>query len=98
MGTVVDENGYATYVLTLNGTINITYRFCFSKYGSDVCAHDHYEFLSYLVSDTGYLSHFVNAAAVDAAGGHRAYAEQFCNSILGDKVNTNQFDLFEGCY
>lgn len=38
--------------------------------------------------------HFVNAAAVDAAGGHHAYAELFCSSILGDKVNTNQFDLF----
>jgi hypothetical protein len=99
MDTVIDKEGYTSHVATLNGTRNINYRYCSKRFGgSGATAHDHFEFLNLLISETGYLSHFVNAAAVESYGGHHAYAKLFCNEFIGDKVNTAQVDLFDCCF
>jgi hypothetical protein len=92
---------YSDFTVSLGG-ISIKYRYCPKWFGgldkSDAYAHDHFEFLSLLVSETGYLSHFVNAGAVNAAGGHQAYAELFCKEAVGDKANVGQVDLFDCCF
>ncbi|MEQ1545993.1 MAG: hypothetical protein HOO93_05485 [Methyloglobulus sp.] len=95
----INKEQYSEHVITLNGTIRINYRYWNNRFGGiDEYSHDHFEFNSLLISETGYLSHFVNSAVVANYGGHADYAELFCKEKTKDKVNIAQVDLFECCF
>lgn len=93
-----DKDKYTSHSVMV-GAILVNYRYCKGKFGGSL-THDHFEFLSNLISETGYRSHFVFSEEVDAAGGHNAYAAAFCAEHLSSnsKVDTNQADLFECCF
>ncbi len=91
MGTITDKDGYTRYTIVVNGLL-IEYRYCSRRFGGETFAHDHFEFLSFYISETGYRSHFVNSAAVDSVDGFGQYAELFCKAMLKDV--SPQLDLF----
>lgn len=59
------------------------------RYMSD---HDHFEFRSECVSETGYRSHFVLHELVEAAGGHKAFALGFVEANF--RMAVRQASLF----
>lgn len=91
MGTITDKDGYTRHTAVVNGQ-PIEYRYCPRRFGGETFAHDHFEFLSFHISETGYRSHFVNSEAVDSANGFEQYAEIFCKAMFKDV--SPQLDLF----
>lgn len=94
-----DKDKYTSHSVMV-GSIVVNYRYCKARFGGTLSPHDHFEFLSSYISETGYLSHFVFSGEVDAVGGHAAFATLFSEHRLSrnSKVNTSQADLFECCF
>lgn len=78
---------YRTCTIEVNGE-RVNYRYWPHRFGSQ----DHFEFLSYRMSETGYLSHFTYSSVVAHEGGYEAYADLCCRSFIPEP--DQQLDLF----